>query len=291
MNTAAKLGTVTIVLLTGVWCLSGIARAQQQTPVQRVPGGGETTVAEQVFPGKASPMLLQADDLVYDNRGHRVIARGNVEIYQDENVLLADEVIYDKIANTLTAIGNVRLKETDGSVVTAERMTLKSNFRDGFARSWGGEIHSWRGEIHPEMCNVVQAAFMAVSNSQDLAYPKDMAASSRPIQRLDTFGSSFVADLGLGKDELSDLFSQQDKYSIEHFFPRWCGWTGRPQSVMDGSQPMYVTFSNPIFSSNSKLTIIEMSFRNLGFWGYRKMCVLRKTDSEWVARCILSWIR
>ncbi len=80
-------------------------------------------------------MLLQADDLIYDNRNHRVIARGNVEIYQDDNVLLADEVIYDKVANVLTAMGNVRLKEADGSVVNADRLTLKSNFRDGFVRS------------------------------------------------------------------------------------------------------------------------------------------------------------
>jgi LPS-assembly protein len=135
MKTSAKLGTVTIALLAGAWCLTGIALAQQQARVQQLPGGGETTVAKQVSPNKASPMLLQADDLIYDNRGHRVIARGNVEIYQDDNVLLADEVIYDKSASTLTAMGNVRLKETDGSVVTADRLVLKSNFRDGFVRS------------------------------------------------------------------------------------------------------------------------------------------------------------
>ena len=134
MRTAAKLGRITITLLAGVWCLSGTAHAEQQTHLQQVPGG-ETTVAKQVSPSKASPMLLQADDLIYDNRGNRVIARGNVEIYQDDNILLADEVIYDKTANALTAMGNVRLKEADGSVVNAERLTLKSNFRDGFVRS------------------------------------------------------------------------------------------------------------------------------------------------------------
>ena len=80
-------------------------------------------------------MLLQADDLTYDNRNNRVVARGHVEIYYNENVLLADEVIYDKSANTLSAMGNVRLKDLDGSVVNAERLTLSSDFRDGFIRS------------------------------------------------------------------------------------------------------------------------------------------------------------
>lgn len=125
---------VVIPLLACVLCLAGPAFAQQQAPARQA-APGETTIAKQVSPNKAAPMLLQADDLIYDNRNNRVIARGNVEIYQDENVLLADEVVYDKTSNTLSANGNVRLKASDGSVVNAERLTLQSNFRDGFVRS------------------------------------------------------------------------------------------------------------------------------------------------------------
>ncbi len=119
-------------VLACLGCLGGIARAQQPNLQTR---GNETTVAKQVSPDKSSPLLLQADDLVYDNRNNRVIARGNVEIYYNDNVLLADEVIYDKTANTLTATGNVRLKDSDGSVVNADRLTLSSDFREGFIRS------------------------------------------------------------------------------------------------------------------------------------------------------------
>ncbi len=118
-------------VLAWLGCM-GVAYAQQPGLQTR---GGETTVAKQVSGGKGTPLLLQADDLVYDNRNNRVIARGNVEIYYNDNVLLADEVIYDKTANTLTAIGNVRLKEPDGAVVNADRLTLSSDFRDGFIRS------------------------------------------------------------------------------------------------------------------------------------------------------------
>jgi LPS-assembly protein len=114
--------------------LAAGASAQQRGPVQAPPEAA-AALPQQVSPNKAAPLLLQADDLIYDNKNHRVIARGNVEIYQDDNVLLADEVIYDKLSNTLTAIGNVRLKEADGSVVNADRLTLQSNFRDGFLRS------------------------------------------------------------------------------------------------------------------------------------------------------------
>ena len=116
-------------------CCGGSVRAQQSTVTTLQSHAPDQVVAKQVSPDKASPLLLQADDLVYDNRNNRIIARGNVEIYYNDNVLLADEIIYDKSVNTLTAMGNVRLKDSDGSVVNAERLTLSSDFRDGFIRS------------------------------------------------------------------------------------------------------------------------------------------------------------
>ena len=81
------------------------------------------------------PMNLQGDQLVYDTAGNRVIARGNVEIFYNDNVLTADEVIYDQRAGTLTAVGNVTLKEPQGNVIHADRYTLTDDFRDGFVQS------------------------------------------------------------------------------------------------------------------------------------------------------------
>lgn len=126
-------------LATVLACLAacvGDALAQQSIVSTMQSHAADQVVAKQVAPDKSSPLLLQANDLVYDNRNNRIIARGDVEIYYNDNVLLADEVIYDKSANTLSAIGNVRLKDSDGSVVNAERLTLSSDFRDGFIRSF-----------------------------------------------------------------------------------------------------------------------------------------------------------
>ncbi|MBA2127761.1 LPS-assembly protein LptD [Hyphomicrobium methylovorum] len=81
------------------------------------------------------PMRLQGDQLIYDKSGNRVIARGNVEIYYNDNMLTANEVIYDQSAGTLTAIGNVTLKEPQGNIVHADRYTLTDDFRDGFVQS------------------------------------------------------------------------------------------------------------------------------------------------------------
>ena len=78
------------------------------------------------------PMLLQADELIYDNENNRVMAKGDVEIYYGDYTLLADEVIYDRNSNTLAARGNVRIKDPDGAVITSNQMTLTDDFRDGF---------------------------------------------------------------------------------------------------------------------------------------------------------------
>ncbi len=100
-----------LAVLACLACCGGSVRAQQSTITALQSHAADQVVAKQVSPDKASPLLLQADDLVYDNRNNRVIARGNVEIYYNDNILLADEVIYDKSVNTLTAMGNVRLKD------------------------------------------------------------------------------------------------------------------------------------------------------------------------------------
>ncbi len=85
-------------------------------------------------PDSAKPLHLQADQLVYDTSGNRVTARGNVEIFFDNNILTADEVIYDQTADTLEAIGNVYVKDPNGNIIRADRYTLTSDFRDGFVQ-------------------------------------------------------------------------------------------------------------------------------------------------------------
>src|SRR6185312_9998016 len=84
---------------------------------------------------RTQPMRLQGDQLIYDKAGNRVIARGNVEIYYNDNILTADEVVYDQGAGTLTAVGNVTLKEPQGNIIHADRYTLTDDFRDGFVQS------------------------------------------------------------------------------------------------------------------------------------------------------------
>ena len=52
---------------------------------------------------RAQPLYMQADQLIYDTKGNRVIAQGNVEIYYNNFILTADQVIYDQNLNKLIA--------------------------------------------------------------------------------------------------------------------------------------------------------------------------------------------
>lgn len=97
----------------------------------------DDATVEKLIPNvdKNKPMLIQADDLIYDNKNNRVVAHGNVEIYYNNYTLLANDVIYDRSSSKLVADGNVRIKEPDGALVKAERIVLTDDFKEGFIRS------------------------------------------------------------------------------------------------------------------------------------------------------------
>jgi len=98
-------------------------------------GQAQTSVNQIVEPpkiDKSEPMLLQADEMVYENNNSRISAKGNVEIYYGNYTLLADRVVYNRNTNTLMAEGNVRMKDPDGAVITSDQLTLTDDFRDGF---------------------------------------------------------------------------------------------------------------------------------------------------------------
>jgi LPS-assembly protein len=82
-------------------------------------------------------LQLQADRLIYDTGGSRVIAQGNVELYYNNYILTADQVIYDQGTNKLTAEGNAQLKDPNGNITRADRLEALDEFRDAFVRSMG----------------------------------------------------------------------------------------------------------------------------------------------------------
>jgi len=116
---------------------AALAAVLCSAPFSVLPALAQADLIEKSFGSidTTQPMLLQADNLIYDRQNDRVIAEGNVEVYYNNFSLLTDELIYDQKKGTLEAVGNVRIKEPDGAVVKADRINLTEDFRDGFVRS------------------------------------------------------------------------------------------------------------------------------------------------------------
>ena len=143
---ALRLG-VARVLLPALLCwfllLANGAHAQQDPSLRLPTIGPKSSFPKQ--PGgmfgpapkidRAQPLYLQADQLIYDTKGNRVIAQGNVEIYYNNFILTADQVIYDQGVNKLYAEGNAQLKDPNGSITRADRMEALDDFRDAFIQS------------------------------------------------------------------------------------------------------------------------------------------------------------
>ncbi len=88
--------------------------------------------------GQSDPeaqLLLQADELVYDNDNQTITAVGEVRIDYDGTRLVADRLIYDQPTRRLIAIGNVEILQPDGTRSFAEEVDITDDFREGFVNA------------------------------------------------------------------------------------------------------------------------------------------------------------
>ena len=121
-----SLAAGSIVLLTallGLW-LNEPAAAQERRP-------GRIASSSSI---RQSPVLFNANEVQYDQDLSLIVARGNVEISQNDQVLLADTVTYNQRSDTVTASGHVSLLTPSGEIVFAEYMELTHELRDGFVK-------------------------------------------------------------------------------------------------------------------------------------------------------------
>ena len=88
----------------------------------------------------AKPMLLQADQLVYDSDGQSVSAVGHVEIVDDTHILNADNVTYDQKNDKVTASGHVSVTDAKGNVAFADHVVLTDRMRNGALAGFGALI-------------------------------------------------------------------------------------------------------------------------------------------------------
>lgn len=87
-------------------------------------------------PGQAqAPMLLEADEVIYNEDEDTVTAVGKVQIYYGATSLQARKVIYNRKTERVFAEGDVRIVDETGNVVTAESADVTRSFAEGFIKS------------------------------------------------------------------------------------------------------------------------------------------------------------
>jgi LPS-assembly protein len=91
-------------------------------------------------PAKDAPMLLQADEVVYDGDNKVVSAVGHVEVFDDGRTLLAERVDYDQATDKVTASGHVSITDARKNVVFADHVVLTDHLRDGVLNGFGALI-------------------------------------------------------------------------------------------------------------------------------------------------------
>lgn len=83
----------------------------------------------------AARMVVEAREMVYDEKKNTVTARGQVQILYKGRILEADRVVYDRNTSRVFAEGHAKLTEANGTVARAERFDLTDDFKQGFIES------------------------------------------------------------------------------------------------------------------------------------------------------------
>lgn len=102
-----------------------------------VAGGAGVMVSPAVAApqGAGARMVVEAREMVYNEKENVVTAQGQVQILYKGRLLEADRVIYDRKTSRVYAEGHAQLTERDGTIARADRFDLTDDFKNGFIES------------------------------------------------------------------------------------------------------------------------------------------------------------
>jgi hypothetical protein len=99
----------------------------------------------------------------------------------------------------------------------------------------------------------------------------------------------FRSPTGLSSAEFEALKVREPAYVVDGFRPL-CVPTVRASQTKDKDGHLQaVSFTNPVFSADGHLAVVEVSFHENHF-GYGMVCVARREQDTWSAQCHRSWI-
>lgn len=152
-------------------------------------------------------------------------------------------------------------------------------------------LHQLESTVPPlEICAVLQTAYTAAIKRDTPAYPTDVRPSTRRLDDLEKFVPNYRVRMAMSEKEFDELAGRESIYSVDQFKPT-CDWKGQARPTNDDEgHHTFVTFTNPIYSKNARLALVEVSFREEGIFAYGLICTVRSTRGIWSAQCLQSWI-
>lgn len=94
-------------------------------------GGMSLCVVAPAAMASDSPVNLVADEVGYDQDLGIYVARGHVEMQQDDRVVMADVVTYNERSKTISASGNVAMLMPSGDTLFGNYVDVTDDFKDG----------------------------------------------------------------------------------------------------------------------------------------------------------------
>ncbi|WP_332060378.1 LPS-assembly protein LptD [Bartonella sp. CB74] len=94
-----------------------------------------TTLAQNRIQNPISPLLLSANELIYNRDANTVSAQGNVQIEYDGNKVVAQKVTYNQKTGRIIAQGNVEIIQKNGNKIYSNQIDMTKDFGEGFVNS------------------------------------------------------------------------------------------------------------------------------------------------------------
>ncbi len=100
-----------------------------------VNANGSPFFAQSRIQNPVSPLLLSANELIYNRDENTVSAQGNVQIEYDGNKVVAQKVTYNQKTGRIIAQGNVEVIQKDGNRIYSNQIDMTKDFGEGFVKA------------------------------------------------------------------------------------------------------------------------------------------------------------
>lgn len=144
--------------------------------------------------------------------------------------------------------------------------------------------------VPDETCKALAAAYAAAIDSAAPVWPADIRPSSR-VLALGKFVPRYKQRMALEPGEFEDLLSREGAHTVPGYRPYCLAPVTPSRKLDDEGHRQFISFTSPIFSTDRRLALIQVSFQEDAGFGYGVMCIARRSPAAtWSARCLPSWI-